>query len=83
MSAVHGFLNMNVDVDEKVTDQCASPLCRNVVEPGRDDKRYCGPECRQAMSLIKRTGALYGLSAETVHQALEVIREIRRARVDA
>jgi hypothetical protein len=60
-----------VDAEKKVSEVCASPLCHGVVEPGRDDKRYCGDKCRQAMSLIKRTAALFGLTVERMVELLK------------
>ena len=68
---------------ERHSERCQSPLCSNPVEPivngwRRTERRFCCAQCRQDASLIRRVAKLYGLEVQTVHEALEVVREIRR-----
>jgi hypothetical protein len=60
-----------VSVSEKVSDDCQNPLCHNLVEGGREDRRYCCDLCRQVTSLIRRTAALFGLTVERMVELLK------------
>ena len=43
------------------SERCLNPLCNQPIEPKRKHARvkfYCGPECRQSVSIIRRASRL-------------------------